>query len=338
MQEELVLPLVGVLGLLMVIAGLFGALGWTLSKDRRVILGSGVLILLAAAGIAAVLFLTDRSTSPVSSLQESPGAQKTATKTPPAPTTAQKIPAKTPDTPVAPQTGLPEPPSAPEIVEEPGVEALAEARSLNAQGFRAYKKGNYLRARRFYTLATLEAPTYALAWYNLACIEAIRGDVHASLLALSSFHKLDPEVNLYARVHSDDDFEGIRSDPTFLRAIRGMQNLPGAVRRPAGEAASGDTTILKQAEEAFAGKRYKESKSLVVRYLELAPQSGPAWYLLAKNQSAEGNVNATVEALRSYQEHTPNKDLLAVIGDDDHFASMWNRKGFQERLREVMRQ
>lgn len=96
------------------------------------------------------------------------------------------------------------------------------ARRLNTEGFRAYEAGDRATALAQYRKATQADPSFALPWYNLACIEALDGRADASLEALETFHRIDPEVDVRQRVETDRDFARIRDQPQFRKGLEGV--------------------------------------------------------------------------------------------------------------------
>ncbi|MSP72820.1 MAG: hypothetical protein EXR76_11755 [Myxococcales bacterium] len=101
------------------------------------------------------------------------------------------------------------------------------ARRINAEGFRAYEAGQLEEARSAYAKAALADPTFGLPQYNVACIQALKGDAAASLAALKRYHALEPETDLEARITSDRDFARLRLDPEFRAAVLALM---GGVR------------------------------------------------------------------------------------------------------------
>jgi tetratricopeptide (TPR) repeat protein len=152
----------------------------------------------------------------------------------PLPTGSAGLPSTGPATDAAPRvdaTGGLTVGTAPPLEETPIPGDLDEAprvraRRLNTEGFRAYEAGDRATALAQYRKATQADPAFALPWYNLACIEALEGRADASLEALETFHRIDPEVDLQQRVETDRDFARVRDLPQFRQGL-------AAVLRPA---------------------------------------------------------------------------------------------------------
>ncbi len=96
----------------------------------------------------------------------------------------------------------------------------ALARELNKRGFKAYKDGDHQAARNLYYQATQVHAASPTPWYNLACMEAMRGDVEGAVVALRRFAQLRPEVNVAQKVRQDRDFDHIRRSTYFQDAVR----------------------------------------------------------------------------------------------------------------------
>ena len=96
---------------------------------------------------------------------------------------------------------------------------LALAQELNRQGFQAYKEGQADRARSLYFQATKVYPGLAIPWYNLACMEALRGDVEGALEALRRYKALAPGVALVQKVERDRDFDPVRRSDYFKQEL-----------------------------------------------------------------------------------------------------------------------
>lgn len=96
------------------------------------------------------------------------------------------------------------------------------ARRLNTEGFRAYEAGDRATALAQYRKATQADPAFALPWYNLACIEALEGRADASLEALETFHRIDPDVDLRQRIETDRDFARVRDLPPFRQGLEAL--------------------------------------------------------------------------------------------------------------------
>ena len=125
-------------------------------------------------------------------------------------------PTKAPSEPVPIETSSPD---AAVLKSTPTEDPRTEARRINAEGFRAYEAGQLEEARSAYAKAALADPTFGLPQYNVACIQALKGDAAASLAALKRYHALEPETDLEARITSDRDFARLRLDHEFRAAV-----------------------------------------------------------------------------------------------------------------------
>ncbi|MFW9994275.1 MAG: tetratricopeptide repeat protein [Candidatus Odinarchaeota archaeon] len=63
-------------------------------------------------------------------------------------------------------------------------------------------------------------PDDARAWYNLACIQALQGDIHSTIGYLSKTFMLD--ASFIARVSKDGDFDSIRPKEEFMSFMNGL--------------------------------------------------------------------------------------------------------------------
>jgi tetratricopeptide (TPR) repeat protein len=96
------------------------------------------------------------------------------------------------------------------------------AKKLNGFGYKAYKRGDYLRATVRYAEAVALDPTYATAVYNLACMKAINADrdeALAGLRRLASLGTAEAREKLQ-KAPRDPDFRDLVHDPDF-RALTG---------------------------------------------------------------------------------------------------------------------
>lgn len=105
-----------------------------------------------------------------------------------------------------------------------GAEKLA--RELHRRGARAERRGQHEVARNFYRQATASDPEHVQAWYDLASMEAHRGDIAASVAALKRFAALSPEVSLGERLRLDEDFEAARASDWFLEQLAALKEVP----------------------------------------------------------------------------------------------------------------
>ncbi len=108
------------------------------------------------------------------------------------------------------------------VAELPAAATLApraRARQLNIEGFRAYEANDLAAARAGYEGATRADPTFALPWYNLACIEALERNTDASIAALRAYLERSPGTDLRERIRSDRDFSAVRDLPAFRKAL-----------------------------------------------------------------------------------------------------------------------
>jgi len=96
----------------------------------------------------------------------------------------------------------------------------AAAERANAAGYLLYKRGpgNDRQARVKYLQAVKLDPSYDLAWYNLACTEALLGDIDGAMGALRNVGQLKP-ANLLLRIRQDSDFMGLRANASFRQWI-----------------------------------------------------------------------------------------------------------------------
>ena len=72
------------------------------------------------------------------------------------------------------------------------------------------------RAREIFAEGLQVHPESGSLYYNLACLEAVRGERDAALAALRRALELKPEMAESAR--GDEDFESLRDDPEFRAA------------------------------------------------------------------------------------------------------------------------
>ncbi|MCH7547906.1 MAG: hypothetical protein IID30_16025, partial [Planctomycetes bacterium] len=56
------------------------------------------------------------------------------------------------------------------------------------------------------------------ALYNLACVEALRGDVDATITRLRVWAEYHPAPSRL-KIVNDEDFDRVRDDPTFMEFV-----------------------------------------------------------------------------------------------------------------------
>jgi hypothetical protein len=123
-------------------------------------------------------------------------------------------------------------PTAAELPGTPSLAPRARARQLNIEGFRAYEANDLAAARAGYEGATRADPTFALPWYNLACIEALGRDTPASIAALRAYLERSPGTDLRERIRSDRDFAAVRDTPAFRTALDALLGDRSATAPP----------------------------------------------------------------------------------------------------------
>lgn len=98
------------------------------------------------------------------------------------------------------------------------------ARKLNGFGYRAYKRGDHLKAQERYAEAATLDPTFETAVYNLACMRALAGKHVEALESLRRLRDLHTEVaaEKLAKAPRDPDFRSMRKDPGF-QALTGRR-------------------------------------------------------------------------------------------------------------------
>ncbi len=239
---------------------------------------------------------------------------------------------------------------APVIPEDPVVsdDAAAVARKkssdLNRMGYRAYKRGDIMRARRMYRLATDEDPSYALAWYNLACMEGLRGDKVQALEALRRSKAADPSQDLASRVRGDEDFEALWRDAGWMTQVASLDrqapdpsllrsNKPATPAYQVGDVVS--NPLRSSAEMALIQQRVSEARDLYRKATHANIQDADAWMGLARSEAMLGGIDPTLEALQEYRALRPRRDLIMEVSEDDAFARVWEMPGFQAALRRL---
>jgi len=105
-------------------------------------------------------------------------------------------------------------------VEMPDVLCQGEVtgRTLNDLGFEAYKAGDMVEAARMFSMATDQDPELAIAWYNLACAQALlrragKGCDHDLTLAgvLSNLERsVELDSRRRERMRADSDMDDVR--------------------------------------------------------------------------------------------------------------------------------
>ena len=110
--------------------------------------------------------------------------------------------------------------------EPPSSSARRFATSLNSEGYKRRKDFDDNRgAWSSYRRALLIDPSFHTARYNLACEYALRGEREAALslleeLALASRRGCSRCTKVLGWARKDEDFDTIRTDPRFRRAVQ----------------------------------------------------------------------------------------------------------------------
>lgn len=99
-------------------------------------------------------------------------------------------------------------------VDKPGL-----ARKLNGFGYRAYKRGDHLKATERYEEAVGLDPRFETALYNLACMRALAGRRDDALRDLERLRDMGTAAALekLAKAPRDPDFRDLLRDPEFRR-------------------------------------------------------------------------------------------------------------------------
>ena len=78
----------------------------------------------------------------------------------------------------------------------------------------------YTKAIETYRQAIEIDKNYATAWYNLACVYALRVNVNSAVDNLARAIQLNPKFREMAK--TDPDFNAIRSEKAFSDLIKGI--------------------------------------------------------------------------------------------------------------------
>ena len=98
------------------------------------------------------------------------------------------------------------------------VDRASLAKKLNGFGYKAYKKGDYLKATERYSEAVMLDPDYETAIYNLACMKALNGSKTEALEGLRKLRRMDTPLarEKLGKAPRDPDFRSIRKDSDFI--------------------------------------------------------------------------------------------------------------------------
>lgn len=340
-------------GGVLIVAGA-AALAWgalTMPRRRSAMPFAAFLLAAFALCLGLALLLSPRLSGPEAHQGAAPRAAAvqaaTATPAPPPEATAAPSPEPAPlPVVVIPPTDAPAPPvpsAEPPDGGQPQTASRQRAKALNTQGYRAYRRGDYRQAHRLYQEATREDPGYDLAWYNLACMEALRGDSTQTLQALARYRDLKPSDDLLARIQGDEDFEMLRRDADFLRRLALLEGAqpppapgPGAApTRPALAQVQPSPSL--QGADFLPGESAQQALRRFQEETRRRASDPAAWLGLARAHAQRGDQHGAVQALRRYRALRPGGDIILTLSEDDHFASVWRSAWFQGQLRRLAR-
>lgn len=93
------------------------------------------------------------------------------------------------------------------------------ARKLNGFGYRAYKRGDNLKATERYEEAAKLDPRFETAVYNLACMRALAGQRDEAIAGLERLRSMgtDTALEKLGKAPADADFRALLRDPAFVR-------------------------------------------------------------------------------------------------------------------------
>jgi len=188
-----------------------------------------------------------------------------------------------------------------------------------------YKNGDYAKAESAGLRAAGLGADNPLAWYNLACYQALAGEADAALSSLAQALRLDPE--LVGRAQRDADLDPLRDDPRFgsllmqapqadevegdsqttptdeelagVESLMAVGDLAGAadelarlrsVRDDDADVAGTHAALLLQLD------RCEEATEAAARAVELAPESADAWNRLGLAHHLCGRYDEAVAA------------------------------------------
>jgi len=125
-------------------------------------------------------------------------------------------------------------------------------RTINDLGFDAYKAGDMVEVARYFGLAAEQDPDLAIAYYNLACAQALlrragRGcesNVTLDRILANLEHSVELDPGRRERMRSDSDLDDVRAaiwyqvidgaDLSDPEVVAGLLVNPGSSRSPAG--------------------------------------------------------------------------------------------------------
>ena len=98
---------------------------------------------------------------------------------------------------------------------KPGVAFEVSAWEANAEMFPLYEAGDYAGAAAIIRSALERGPEPSM-YYNLACMEALQGHTDAAFAALEH---IQHEPRFKEMAVGDSDFDSLRDDPRFAKAL-----------------------------------------------------------------------------------------------------------------------
>lgn len=95
----------------------------------------------------------------------------------------------------------------------------------NSVGFAYYKRADYETALAYFELSHFHNPDNPKAVYNMACMQALGGNVEEAIGHLETLDKLSGELakQLRLQVERDSDFDRIRGDRRFSEFVTGAR-------------------------------------------------------------------------------------------------------------------
>ena len=215
----------------------------------------------------------------------------------------------------------------------------AQLAELSAKVAQLYQDGKFAEAEAVLDEILRANPRDAVAWYNLACVQARQGkkdDAMVSLLraAREGYTEAD-------HAEKDDDLKPLRAEPAFKRLIERMRKTASATKTTKTTGKDYDEQhrarqivgLNRKLIGVFKARKYAEAEQLLKEILQIDPNNSTAHYNMACVFGRLGDKPRAVEWLTKAVElgyaafrHMERDEDLAPIRDMPGYRDILARR------------